>query len=194
MTASPKPIPESSSSYKRMRFGIARPVSRLAHPRLQAPAIAFFGNSQTYTVHRRRRSIECKCHRTTHLRPNRTDLRYLRLKLQNRNRGRLHRTDRLPIDRLVEKLICRTPAASAEGSHCLSMISHELRTPLASIQLSHDLLARYSQRVTEEERQEYLDNISQQVAHLNEIVSDVLNLSKSKPRRPGILSGASRPA
>lgn len=94
------------------------------------------------------------------------------------NRREITKTDRLPIDRLVEKLYAERQQRELKD-RCLSMISHELRTPLASIQLSHDLLARYSQRVTEEERQEYLDNIRQQVAHLNEIVSDVLNLSKS---------------
>lgn len=88
------------------------------------------------------------------------------------------RTERLPIDRLVEKLYAERQQRELKD-RCLSMISHELRTPLASIQLSHDLLTQYSERVSAEERQEYLDNIRQQVAHLNEIVSDVLSLSKS---------------
>ena len=89
------------------------------------------------------------------------------------------RTERLPIDRLVEKLYAERQQRKLKD-RCLSMISHELRTPLASIQLSHDLLARYSERASAEEKQEYLDNIRQQVAHLNEIVSDVLSLSKSQ--------------
>lgn len=88
------------------------------------------------------------------------------------------RTDRLPIDRLVEKLYAERQQRELKD-RCLSMISHELRTPLASIQLSHDLLARYSDKASAEERHEYLDNIRQQVANLNEIVSDVLNLSTS---------------
>ena len=90
----------------------------------------------------------------------------------------LTRTDRLPIDRLVEKLRAERHQRALKD-RCLSMISHELRTPLASIQLSHDLLAQYSEKATAEERQQYLDNIREQVAHLNEIVSDVLNLSNS---------------
>ena len=106
----------------------------------------------------------------------------------------LTRTDRLPIDQLVKKLRAERQQRALKDQ-CLSMISHELRTPLASIQLSHDLLARYSEQATEEERQQYLDNIGQQVAHLNEIVSDVLNLSKSshadldfKPRRGDLVT------
>ena len=88
------------------------------------------------------------------------------------------RTDQLPLDRLVEKLRAERQQR-AHKDRCLSMISHELRTPLASIQLSHDLLAQYSERATAEERQHYLDNIRLQVAHLNEIVSDVVDLSKT---------------
>ncbi|MCY3780885.1 MAG: HAMP domain-containing sensor histidine kinase [Chloroflexi bacterium] len=97
------------------------------------------------------------------------------------NRSAKHeitRTDSLPVDRLVEKLYAERRQRELKD-RCLSMISHEFRTPLASIQLSHDLLARYSERATAEERQEYLENIRQQVAHLNEIVSDVVNLTTS---------------
>ena len=62
---------------------------------------------------------------------------------------------------------------------CLSMMSHELRTPLASIQLSHDMLTHYGERTSANERRQYLDNIQLQVKQLNEIVSDVLSLSRS---------------
>ena len=93
-------------------------------------------------------------------------------------RREITRTESLPIDRLVEKLYAERQQRKLKD-RCLSMISHEFRTPLASIQLSHDLLARYSEQASAEERQEYLDNIRQQVAHLNEIVSDVLSLSNS---------------
>lgn len=90
------------------------------------------------------------------------------------------RTDRLPIERLLEKLRAERQQR-AHKDRCLSMMSHELRTPLASIQLSHDLLAKYSAQATEEERLHYLDNIRQQVANLCEIVRDVVDLSKSTP-------------
>jgi len=62
----------------------------------------------------------------------------------------------------------------------LSMMSHELRTPLASIQLSYDMLKQYSDKATEEEKQQYLDNIRVQVGHLSEMVADVVTLSKSE--------------
>ena len=62
----------------------------------------------------------------------------------------------------------------------LSMMSHELRAPLAAIRLSHDMLKRYGDLASEEEKEQYLDNIDVQVEHLNEMLSDILTLSKSE--------------
>jgi PAS domain S-box-containing protein len=67
----------------------------------------------------------------------------------------------------------------------LSMMSHELRTPLAAIRLSHDMIKRYGDRASEEEKEQYLDNINIQVEHLNEMVSDVLTLSKLERTEQG---------
>ena len=67
----------------------------------------------------------------------------------------------------------------------LFMMSHELRTPLASIRLSHDMLAQYGDRATEEEKVQYLDNIRVQVEQLNAMVSDVMSLSKSERSEQG---------
>lgn len=61
----------------------------------------------------------------------------------------------------------------------LSMMSHELRTPLALIRLSHDMLAQYADKASEEERRQYLDNIRVQVEHLTEMISDVMTVSRS---------------
>jgi PAS domain S-box-containing protein len=66
-----------------------------------------------------------------------------------------------------------------------SMMSHELKTPLASIRLSHGMLTRYGDRIPEEEKAQYLDNINMQVEHLSEMVSDVLTLSKSERTEQG---------
>ncbi|MEL7232872.1 MAG: ATP-binding protein, partial [Chloroflexota bacterium] len=62
----------------------------------------------------------------------------------------------------------------------LTMMSHELHTPLASIQLSYDMLSRYGDRATPEERTEFLENILFQVNRLNDIVNDVLIISRSQ--------------
>lgn len=62
----------------------------------------------------------------------------------------------------------------------LSMMSHELRTPIASISLSYDMLKRYANVSTPEERMQALDNIRAQVELLSEMVSDVMTLSRSE--------------
>lgn len=91
-------------------------------------------------------------------------------------------TEELPIDRLIEKLH-RERDQRKQKEQYISLMSHELRTPLTSIQLSHDMLALYSDRATPEDRRQYLDNIRQQVEVLNDIVSDVMNLSRSYQAR-----------
>lgn len=65
------------------------------------------------------------------------------------------------------------------NSQFITMMAHELRTPLASIRLSYDMLTHYDKRATEDERAQYLDNIRLQVEHLNEVVGDVMCLSKA---------------
>ena len=67
----------------------------------------------------------------------------------------------------------------ALNSQFITMMAHELRTPLASIRLSYDMLTQYGKRATEDERAQYLDNIRLQVEHLNEVVGDVMCLSKA---------------
>lgn len=62
----------------------------------------------------------------------------------------------------------------------LSMMSHELRTPLASISLSYDMLKKYGQVSTEEEKNQALDNIRTQVHYLTDMVADVMTLSRSE--------------
>lgn len=62
----------------------------------------------------------------------------------------------------------------------MSMMSHELRTPLASIRLASDMLKKYGDRASEEEKRETIENIEAQVRYLSELVSDVLTISKTE--------------
>lgn len=61
----------------------------------------------------------------------------------------------------------------------LSMMSHELKTPLSSISLSYDMLKKYGEVSTEEEKTQALDNIRVQVDVLSEMVTDVITLSRA---------------
>lgn len=62
----------------------------------------------------------------------------------------------------------------------LTTMAHELRTPLASIRLSYDMLTHYAKHASADERAQYLDNIRLQVEHLNEVLGDVMSLSKAE--------------
>lgn len=61
----------------------------------------------------------------------------------------------------------------------ISMMSHDLRTPLATIQLANSMLQQYGDRSTEEEKQESYETINQQVEYLNEMIADVLTISRT---------------
>jgi PAS domain S-box-containing protein len=61
-----------------------------------------------------------------------------------------------------------------------SMVSHEFRTPLAVILSSTGLLERYSQRMSEEKKQEHLAQIQTQVQRLVGLLDDVLTLSRAE--------------
>lgn len=62
----------------------------------------------------------------------------------------------------------------------MSMISHELRTPLSVIQLSSDFLRRYSDRMTDVDKEEAVATIQTQVQHLENMVDDVSALSRAE--------------
>ncbi|MEO8607873.1 MAG: PAS domain-containing sensor histidine kinase [Chloroflexota bacterium] len=61
----------------------------------------------------------------------------------------------------------------------ISMMSHELRTPLAAIRLANDMLKMYGDQLTPEEKWESYETIDQQVAYLNELVGDVMTISRA---------------
>lgn len=62
----------------------------------------------------------------------------------------------------------------------ISLMSHELRTPLSSIRLSADMLKLYGDKIDDEERLMYLQNVVTQVEHLAMLVKDLLVMSRSE--------------
>jgi hypothetical protein len=63
-------------------------------------------------------------------------------------------------------------------SRFVTMVSHELRTPLATIRSAVDLLERYEERMTAEERREELAAVRTAVGGLTKMVDDVLALGR----------------
>ena len=64
-------------------------------------------------------------------------------------------------------------------SRFVSIVSHEFRTPLSIIRSSSDLMLMYKDRMTNQQRQDRLENIQTQVTHMSELLEDVLTLGKA---------------
>lgn len=60
----------------------------------------------------------------------------------------------------------------------VSMISHEFRTPLTTITLSNDLLRRYSEKLTQEEKNKHYDRIQSTVLKMTKLLENVLIIGK----------------
>lgn len=63
-------------------------------------------------------------------------------------------------------------------SRFVSMASHEFRTPLAIIQSAAQLLERYE--LDPDEKQEKFEQINTSIAHMNQLLKDVLTLGKAE--------------
>ncbi|MEO7797821.1 MAG: HAMP domain-containing sensor histidine kinase, partial [Opitutaceae bacterium] len=67
--------------------------------------------------------------------------------------------------------------------HLLHSVSHEFRTPLSVILSSTELLETYSERLAPERRADALAQIRQATARMNDMVAQVLLLSRIEARR-----------
>lgn len=67
--------------------------------------------------------------------------------------------------------------------HLLHSVSHEFRTPLSVILSSTELLENYSDRLTPERRNEALHQIRCSTARMNDMVGQILLLSRIEARR-----------
>lgn len=63
-------------------------------------------------------------------------------------------------------------------SRFVSMVSHEFKTPLTTITLSCNLLQRYGERMAEADRREELEVIEHTVDYMNELLENVLTVSR----------------
>ena len=68
-------------------------------------------------------------------------------------------------------------------SRFVSIASHEFRTPLASILSSSDLLQNYRSRMDEDDIDVHLNNIQNQVRHMEQLLEDVLAIGKAESGR-----------
>jgi len=63
-------------------------------------------------------------------------------------------------------------------SRFVSMTSHEFRTPMATILMSADMMLSYWEKMSQEQIRNKLKNIKEQVQHLTNVVSDVMQVAK----------------
>jgi PAS domain S-box-containing protein len=61
----------------------------------------------------------------------------------------------------------------------ISMVSHEFRTPLASINFAAGFIKKYHHKIGPEVLLEKIANVEKQVAHMNELLNDVLTIGNS---------------
>lgn len=62
--------------------------------------------------------------------------------------------------------------------------SHEFRTPLAIIRTTTDLLRQYRSQMSSEQINDRLDKIERQIAHLTNLLDDVLSLNRARGEDP----------
>ncbi len=99
--------------------------------------------------------------------------------IQDLTESRRLETERMEKERLVLALEKEKEMRELKGRF-VSTLSHELRTPLAAILLANNMLSKFGDRASPEERQEYLTTISEEVEHLSQMISDILSLSRTE--------------
>ena len=65
-------------------------------------------------------------------------------------------------------------------SRFVNMVSHEIRTPLTTIRAATDLLARYDQKMKDDEREAELKAIQREVDVMTDLVEDVLTIGRTE--------------
>lgn len=78
----------------------------------------------------------------------------------------------------IEQQMNQIKAADKNRRDLISNVSHDLRTPLASIQGYLDTMVIKADRLTDEEKTQYMATASKHCTRLNQLVSDLFELSK----------------
>ncbi len=92
-------------------------------------------------------------------------------------------TDRKEIESEIMRALEREKELSELKGRFVSMVSHEFRTPLGVIQSSADVLDRYLDRLTPEERRDYLAMIFRATRGLANLIESVLLLGRVEDGR-----------
>lgn len=83
-----------------------------------------------------------------------------------------HRAELIEAERLRADLKIAQELDAAR-SHLMRLISHEFRTPITMIRTSSELIQRYGERMSSEQRGEHFDTIYREIDFLNSMIEDV---------------------
>lgn len=83
----------------------------------------------------------------------------------------------------LRQALAKEKELSELKSRFVTMASHEFRTPLASILAMTETLSNYRHRLSDEQIEQRLVKIKDQIAHLKNIMEDVLLLARMQARR-----------
>lgn len=89
-------------------------------------------------------------------------------------------TERKRAERELRRAFEQEKELNELKSRISSMISHEFRTPLAVILSSVGLLQQYSDRLTQEKKQDLLEQVRNQVKRLVSLLDEMLSLSRAE--------------
>jgi len=92
-------------------------------------------------------------------------------------------TERRRGEEALRKALAREIELGELRSRFVSMVSHEFRTPLAVILMNADMLRRYGERLSETQKEQYLDGIHTSVKHMADLLDDVLVISRTEAGR-----------
>lgn len=96
-------------------------------------------------------------------------------------------TDRKNFEQTQLKLVNQLENANHElkalselKSRFVSMVSHEFRTPLTTIMAASDLLKRYSDRMTDDQKEMRLNKIQREIKHMVQLLEDILVIGRAE--------------
>jgi PAS domain S-box-containing protein len=80
----------------------------------------------------------------------------------------------------IRKALEKEKELSELRASFVSIVSHEFRTPLTTIQSSAELLDRYSDRLSQEKKQNHFIRIQSAVRRMTQLLDDVLTIGKAE--------------
>ncbi|NJL95567.1 MAG: hypothetical protein HC915_18490 [Anaerolineae bacterium] len=89
-------------------------------------------------------------------------------------------TARREVERALKEAVEHERELNTLKTRFVSMVSHEFKTPLAAILMMVGVMERYGERLTLEKRADKLRGIEAQVAHMNQLLEDVLTLARTE--------------